>query len=79
MSSDLKSLSKSDKLKLAEKHLSKFLTEIQRHFDFSDFQILNLLEKSSVNMKKTYKDNFLKKIFTKLSKQAKKTKKTAKN
>ncbi len=76
MASDLKSLSKSDKLKLAEKHLSKFLSEIKRHFDFSDFQILHLLENSSSNMKKAYKDNFFRIFFTKFAKKT--TKKTVK-
>lgn len=52
MASELKTLSKSEKLKLAEKHLAKYLLEIKRHFNFSDFQILRLLDCSSRNIKK---------------------------
>lgn len=52
MSSELKTLSKSEKLKLAEKHLAKYLLEIKRHFNFSDFQILRLLDSSSKSIKK---------------------------
>lgn len=50
---DLSTLSKfSEKEKRAEKHLNKFVAEIQRHFDFSDFQIARLLYNASLKFKK---------------------------
>lgn len=63
MPSDLKFLNGTEKIKLAEKHLDKFLLEIKRHFDFSDFQIIHLLDKSSSNIRKNYKLNMLNKLF----------------
>ena len=52
MSANLKSLSKQEKFKQAEKHLQKYLSEIKRHVDFSDFQIVNLLDKASKKYRK---------------------------
>lgn len=49
---DLKTLNKPDRMKIAEKHLSKYISELKRHFDFSDFQLISLLENSSKKMKK---------------------------
>ena len=59
---DLSTLSKfSEKEKRAEKHLNKFITEIQRHFDFSDFQIAKLLYNTSLKFreKKPFFKNFM--------------------
>ena len=62
---DLSTLSKfSEKEKRAEKHLNKFVTEIQRHFDFSDFQIAKLLYNVSLKFKK--KEPFLKNLMKNL-------------
>ncbi|MCR5262179.1 MAG: hypothetical protein K6C94_10150 [Candidatus Gastranaerophilales bacterium] len=47
MSANLKKLNKSEKMKLAEKHLQKYVSELKIHFDFSDFQVVKLLEQSS--------------------------------
>lgn len=49
---DLKTLNKSDKMKIAEKHLGKYISELKRHFEFSDFQLISLLENLSVKMRK---------------------------
>ena len=58
---DLSTLNKnSEKEKHAEKHLNKFLAEIQRHFDFSDNQVLKLL--SRVSQKYEKKEKFFKKF-----------------
>ncbi len=54
MNSDLKT--KPQKLKLAEKHLLKYLEELKRHFDFSDFQVIKLLEKSSAKIRQAKKE-----------------------
>lgn len=58
---DLSTLNKnSEKEKRAEKHLNKFLAEIQRHFDFSDYQIFKLL--FNVSQKYEKKEKFFKKF-----------------
>lgn len=49
---DLKTLNKPDRMKLAEKHLGKYISELKRHFDFSDFQLISLLETASKKMRK---------------------------
>ncbi len=49
---DLKTLNKPDRMKLAEKHLGKYISELKRHFDFSDFQLISLLENSSKKIRK---------------------------
>lgn len=54
MSFEIKPLSKSDKIKYAEKHLGKFILELKRHFGFSDFQIIKLLEGTSKKFKKDH-------------------------
>jgi len=64
---DLSTLSKfSEKEKRAEKHLGKFIAEIQRHFDFSDFQIAKLLCNASLKFRK--KEPFFKNLIRFLSK-----------
>lgn len=62
-------LKKPEKMKIAEKHLCKYLSEIKTHFGFSDFQIAKLLDNSSKKIKKKQKEtlkinflNFFKKI-----------------
>lgn len=57
MPANLKNLNKSEKMRMAEKHLQKYVAELKRHFDFSDFQLIKLLEKTSVNIKNIKKDN----------------------
>ncbi len=49
---DLKTLSKPDKMKIAEKHLGKYVSELKRHFEFSDFQLIILLENLAAKMRK---------------------------
>lgn len=49
---DLKTLNKPDRMKLAEKHLGKYISELKRHFEFSDFQLISLLETASKKMRK---------------------------
>lgn len=63
MSSKLKTLNKSEKLKIAEKHLVKYLLEIKRHFNLSDFQILRLLDSSSRNIKKNQQTLLVSELF----------------
>lgn len=49
---DLSTLNKfSEREKRAERHLNKFIAEIQRHFDFSDYQIAKLLYNASLKFK----------------------------
>lgn len=62
MYSELKALKKTDKIKLAEKHLGKYICELQRHFEFSDFQLITLLEYSMQKIRKNRQENFLNKI-----------------
>lgn len=52
MSFEVKPLSKSDKVRYAEKHLGKYLLELKRHFEFSDFQIVKLLDNTSKNFRR---------------------------
>ncbi len=52
MLNDLKTLNKPERMKLAEKHLGKYISELKRHFDFSDFQLISLLENSSKKIRK---------------------------
>lgn len=64
---DLSTLNKNaEKEKRAEKHLNKFLVEIQRHFDFSDFQIAKLLYNSSQKYRK--KEPFFQNLLNKFYK-----------
>ena len=44
MLNDLKTLNKPERMKLAEKHLGKYISELKRHFDFSDDFILFVKE-----------------------------------
>ena len=62
MSANLKKLNRSEKIKIAERHLQKYVTELKIHFDFSDFQIIQLLEQSSKNFQ-TISRNKLKEYF----------------
>lgn len=64
MSSELKALSKSEKLKYAEKHLNKYISELKRHFDFSDFQTIKLLENVSQKLRKNCQENIVSKILS---------------
>jgi len=58
---DLSTLNRfSEKEKRAEKHLNKFVTEIKRHYDFSDFQIGKLLYNTSLKFRRN--DSFFKKL-----------------
>ena len=68
MSFELKTLTKSEKFKRAEKYLNKYILEIKRHFDLSDFQTFNLLQKVSHSLKKNNKKNFFNKFWTNLKK-----------
>jgi hypothetical protein len=69
----LKTFEKTEKINIAEKHLFKFLIEVKRHYDFSDTQILILLEKSLKKMQKNKKNidkiNILNKLFPKMFKK----------
>ena len=68
MSFELKALTKSEKFKRAEKYLNKYILEIKRHFDLSDFQTFNLLQNVSHSLKKNNKKNFLKKLWINIKK-----------
>lgn len=52
MLNNLKAINKPEKMKLAEKYLGKYISELKRHFDFSDFQLISLLENSSKKIRK---------------------------
>lgn len=54
---DFKKMNNYEKMELAQKHLSKFAGEIKRHFDFSDFQIIQLFENTSKNFRETRKND----------------------
>ena len=60
---DLNTLKKPQKIIVAEKHLLKYLEELKRHFGFSDFQIIKLLEKSSSKIKQTKKEKIKSSLF----------------
>ena len=62
MATDFKTLKKSEKYKYAEKHLQKYLSELKRHFDFSEFQVVHLLDIVTQNLKKKYTENCYSKI-----------------
>ncbi len=59
MSVQFKSLHNSENLKLAKKHLYKYIFELKRHFDISDFQTFNLLVNVAQDFKKNNKQKFL--------------------
>lgn len=60
---DLNTLTKPQKIIAAEKHLLKYLEELKRHFGFSDFQLIKLLEKSSSKIKQTKKEKIKSSFF----------------
>ncbi|MBQ2644733.1 hypothetical protein IJG14_04070 [bacterium] len=52
MPSQFKSLTNKEKMEYAEKYLANFIIEHKRHFNFSDLQIIKILENSSQKIKK---------------------------
>lgn len=52
MPSQFKSLTNKEKMEYAEKYLDNFIIELKRHFNFSDLQIIKILENSSQKIKK---------------------------
>ena len=59
MSSELKAFKKPQKMKIAQNHLCKYVGELKRHFEFSDFQVIKLLENSTQQMKDNCKEQII--------------------
>ena len=59
MSSELKAFKKAEKMKIAQIHLCKYVNELKRHFEFSDFQVIKLLENSAQKMKNNCKKQII--------------------
>ena len=66
---DLNTLNKPQKIIAAEKHLLKYLEELKRHFDFSDYQVIKLIEKSSEKIKQAKKEKIKSSLFAKFLKK----------